>query len=679
MKYTIFDPETRSQRADAADDRGVNAPRVPTIGDVIATRMSRRDIMKGALGFTAIAATVSPVAFAAGRARAQGAGSFDFEEIEATVTADHAVAPGHDADILIRWGDPVTADAPEFDPANQTAEAQSKQFGYNNDYIGTVPHPDAPDDPNRLLMVVNHEYTNEELMFPGLGLQDEPTLDDAGNEVAPAFSGMTAELVEIEMNAHGGTVIEIARGADGKWSTVTDSPYNRRIMLSTPMRIAGPAAGHPKMQTNADATGTQALGTVNNCAGGITPWGTWLMAEENFNGYFWGEDEAASDQEGLEDDPAKVLYARYGVPGNWYAWGRFHDRFDVSKEPLEPNRFGWIVEVDPSDPSSTPVKRTALGRFKHEGAEAVVNADGRVVLFLGDDERFDYVYRFVTAQAHDPANPNPDLLDEGTLSVARFEEDGSVTWMPLVHGEGPLMAENGFEDQGDVLIQARRAGDFLEATPMDRPEDVEPNPERGTVYVMLTNNTRRKPGDENPANPRPENVFGHIVEITAPEGDFAADTMRWDILVRCGDPSVAEVGATFAPGTTENGWFGMPDNCAVDAEGRLWIATDGNSFEDSGRADGIWALGTEGEERGLSRHFYRVPVGAEMCGPRFTEAGDTLFVAVQHPGDGGQEWPEFGRTSTFEDPSTRWPDFQDGTPPRPSVVSITKQGGGRIG
>ena len=668
MKFTTFDPTTRSQHAEAREDRSDNRSPAPTIGDVIAARFNRRDMIKGALGFAAITATVGPMALASGGARAQGmAGRFDFEEIKATVTEGHEVAAGYDADVLLRWGDPLFPDSPEFDPANQSAAAQERQFGYNNDFVGFVPHPDAPDDASRGVLVVNHEYTNEELMFPGLGQQD----GDA------AFSAMTRELVYIEMAAHGGTVVEIARGDDGKWSPVIDSPLNRRITATTPMAISGPAAGHDKLKTSADATGREVLGTLNNCAGGITPWNTWLMAEENFNGYFQGTDDL-SQGEGLEDDPNKVIWERYGIPGGWYAWGQHHDRFDVGKEPNEPNRFGWMVEVDPADPASTPVKRTALGRFKHEGADIKLNKDGRVVVFMGDDQRFDYVYRFVSDDAFDPANPDRDVLDKGTLSVARFDADGTATWLPLRFGEGPLTGENGFTDQGDVLVQTRRAADFLEATPMDRPEDVEVNPERGTVYVMLTNNTRRKPGDENAANPRAENAFGHIVEITAPDMDFAADQMTWEILVKCGDPSIAEVGATFSTATTENGWFGMPDNCAVDPDGRLWISTDGNSGKDTGRSDGLWSIETEGDMRATSRHFFRCPAGAELCGPYFTPDGETLFLAIQHPGDDGEDWPEFGRVSTFDDPSTRWPDFQDGMPPRPAVMAVTRQGGGKI-
>jgi secreted PhoX family phosphatase len=252
-----------------------------------------------------------------------------------------------------------------------------------------------------------------------------------------------------------------------------------------------------------------------------------------------------------------------------------------------------------------------------------------------------------------------------------------MTWLPLVFGEGPLTADHGFGSQADVLIETRRAADLLGATPMDRPEDVQPNPETGRVYVMLTNNTARE--RTNAANPRVENAFGHIIEIAEDGGDFAATTGTWEILLKCGDPSVAEVGATFSTATTADGWFGMPDNCAIDSEGRLWVATDGNSPSATGRTDGLWAVDTEGEARGTSRLFYRVPVGAELCGPRPTPDLATFFVAVQHPADGGDDWPEFGRPSYYEDLATRWPDFDEGMPVRPAVVAITRQGGGRIG
>ncbi|MEC7574588.1 MAG: alkaline phosphatase PhoX, partial [Pseudomonadota bacterium] len=294
-----------------------------------------------------------------------------------------------------------------------------------------------------------------------------------------------------------------------------------------------------------------------------------------------------------------------------------------------------------------------------------------VVLYMGDDQRFDYVYKFVTANRFDPDTPenNRDLLDEGTLYVARFDEDGYVEWMPLTFGEGLLTPENGFNSQADVLISTRLAADLLGATPMDRPEDVEPDAKAGKVWVMLTNNNRRTSDEVDAANPRADNRFGHIVEIREPDGDFTATQSRWEILVQCGDPNVAEVGATWNPLTSDQGWFGSPDNCAVDPSGRLWVATDGNPS--TGSADGVWAMETEGERRGTSKAFFRAPIGAEVCGPRFTEDGRTLFVAVQHPGDGDG--------ATFETPTTRWPDFKEDHPPRPTVLAIRKLDGGQIG
>lgn len=653
---------SRMQAFERSHDVGRNPSDNATFEDIVAARFHRRDVLRGAVGFAALAATTSVVGLATSSdAHAADAGRFNFAEVAAGVDERHHVAEGYDADILVRWGDPVSPDAPPFDPLRQTAAGQKLQFGYNNDYVGYIPMPGAPNPARHGLLVVNHEYTNEELMFAGIGRQDIPKT---------AFAGMTKELADIEMAAHGGSVLEILRDG-GKWRVVNGSRYARRIHAGTPIEITGPAAGHDRMKTSADGTGRSVSGMLNNCAGGVTPWGTWLSCEENFHGYFWGK---------LSDDhPEARNYKRYGVPTTAYAWGKWHERFDLAKEPNEANRFGWVVEIDPFDPTSTPKKRTALGRCKHEGASGVINRDGRYVIYCGDDERFDYVYRFVTRDKVDPANraANMNLLDDGTLSVARFNADGSAEWLPLVFGQGPLAEANGFRSQADVLIEMRRAADLLGATKMDRPEDIDAHPVNGKVYVVLTNNSRRKPDQIDPANPRADNKFGHIVELTAPDGDHAADRFAWTILVRCGDPSVAAVGATFNPSTSQNGWFGMPDNCAIDSAGRLWIATDGNSGAKTGRADGIWGLETEGAARATGKLFFRCPAGAEMCGPQFTPDDETLFVAVQHPGEADDE-DSSAAPATFENPSTRWPDFDPAVPPRPAIVAITRKGGGKI-
>ena len=660
----------KAEAFEAFDDIPTNPNLSRTIGDVINARYGRRDIVRGMLGVTATTALFGTSAMIAPRqaAAAADASRYMFNELTWGNDETHHIAEGYNADILLRWGDPITADAPEFDVNNQTAAAQLKQFGYNNDYVGFTA---LDDDGTRGLLCVNHEYTNEEVMFPGLGRQDR-----AG------FEGMTPDIVDIEMAAHGGTVVEIGQGGDGKWALVRDSAYNRRITpLNTEMTFSGPAAGHDRMKTNADPTGMKVIGTINNCAGGMTPWGTYLMAEENFHGYFWTDVVDADGKPDVSAQAEAKQMERYGVPGRWYAWGQYYDRFNIDKEPNEPNRFGWVVEVDPRNPDAAPIKHTALGRFRHEGAETTVSKDGHLVIYSGDDNRFDYQYKYVSdGKVTDETSVfGSALLSEGTLYVARFDEDGSIAWLPLVHGNGPLNASNGFTDQADVLIDTRLAADLLGATPMDRPEDAQPGP-NGTAYLMLTNNTRRTADQVNAANPRPESSFGHIIEIKEANEDHAAITGTWSILVKCGDPTVAAVGAEWNPETSENGWFGSPDNCAIDADGRLWISTDqGSNWGKTGKSDGLYALETEGDLRGHSKLFFRCPVGGELCGPYFHDSGETLFLAVQHPGtDGTKDYKGFERASTFEDPATRWPDFDPSMPPRPSVVVVTKQGGGKI-
>jgi uncharacterized protein len=639
-----------SQGFETAEDAGSNTTNNITIGEIIATRFSRRDLFVGALAVTAVASILPQEAFAQ-----TNAASFNFKEIAAGSDENHHVAEGYDSDILIRWGDKVMPNAPEFVAGKVDAKAQSLQFGYNNDYIGYIPINGSS---THGLLVVNHEYTNEELIFAGL-----PT----GEEKKKAkFAYITKDMVDMEMMAHGGSVLEVKK-ENGKWAVVNNSQYARRITPETTFVLSGPAAGNPLVKTHADPMGKVVRGTLNNCAGGVTPWGTWLMAEENFNGYFWGK---------AEGHPQESMLKRYGAPANWYAWGKFHDRFDIVKEPNEMNRFGWIVEVDPFDPLSTPVKRTALGRFKHEGAEGIVNKDKRYVVYTGDDERFDYAYKFVTkGVVTGDRLKDRNLLDEGTLYVARYNADGTGEWLPLVYGQGVLTQANGFNNQGEVLIFARKASDLLGATKMDRPEDFEANPKTGKVYLMLTNNTRRS--DVDPANPRKNNRFGHIIEMSNPDNDHAATKFTWNVLVRCGDPAIAEVGATFNPATTKDGWFGMPDMCAIDADGRLWIGTDGQSPSRVGHADGLYAMETEGALRGTSKLFFRCPNGAEMCGPVFTPDGETLFLAVQHPGEGDED-NKTALPATFENPTSRWPDFKANMPPRPSIVVVTKKGGGKI-
>jgi len=667
----------RAAAMEASDDAPLSPPDGKTIGDVIAQRYNRRDIVKGAFGVAAATALLGPAALAA-RESQTGTGTevFSFEEIAAGANKDHHVAKGYNADVLLRWGDPIRADMAAFDPQNQSAEEQAKRFGYNNDYIAYFPIDGSS---HRGLLCINHEFTNEELMFPGLSQEAMPN----------SFTEMTEDLTKIEKAAVGVTVIEVYRDEGGAWHVDETSTKNRRITANSLMTFDGPVTKNPdRLKTNCDPACENLRGTFNNCAGGHTPWGTYLTAEENIHGAFWTDDIDANYKSTLDPgDERRASFERYRMPSRWQAWGKYDARFNVDKEPNEPNRFGWIVEFDPFDENAVPVKNTALGRFFHEGAETVVSKDGHAVVYSGDDSKNEYVYRFVSSGRYAPGDKkrNMTLLEDGTLYAARFNSDGTGDWLPLVYGQGKLTkkaSDGRYESQADVVIDARLAADDVGATKMDRPEDVQPNDKTGRIYVMLTNNVSRTVGNTDAANPRPKNKFGHIIEMVSDGGDFAANTFRWEILVRCGDPGKPESGASWNAATTADGWFVCPDNAVVDHEGQLWIATDqGKYWQDKSKhADGLYALETEGPGRGTPRMFFRVPVGGELCGPCFTPDGTTLFVSVQHPAaDGTDGYADFSGPSTFENPATRWPDFEDGMPPRPSVVVITKKGGGKIG
>ena len=568
-------------------------------------------------------------------------------------------AADHTHDLVLRWGDPLFPGTPALDSAAAMRGGlldirpglAARWFGYNCDAVHFFPLDDTGD---RGLVCVNHEYTNEELFLPGAA----STYRDTGEEPA-RFVARYPQLVPLTQAMNGISVALIERTRDG-WRHVPGGRHTRRITPSTPCEITGPARGHPLLRTTADPAGATVLGTVANCAGGFTPWGTFLSAEENIQ-YFFGNGHA------LEAAPAPVREAHRRLlsrPASRHGWEHVERRFDLAVEPTEMLRFGWIVEVDPYDPQWTPRKRTALGRFMHECAATGLTRDGRLAVYSGDDARFEYVYKFVTEARVHPTDrsANRDLLDRGTLFVARFDADGTGAWLPLVHGHGPLVLANGFENQGDVVLKARAAADLLGATPMDRPEDVAPDAASGRVYVALTENSDRRPvstpgtyaGREldlgpNAANPVGPNHHGHVVELLEEGADLGAQRFSWRPFL-AGRP-VGEGDAVTCP-----------DNLDLGRDGRLWVVTDYKRPE--GANNGCFVVPTAGPGAGIPEQVLAGPPGAEISGCSFTPDGRTLLLTVMHPGDGGNLEPLL----------SAWPDGP-GHVPRPSLIALRRKDG----
>ncbi|WP_212834169.1 PhoX family phosphatase [Catellatospora sp. TT07R-123] len=675
----------------ACDHPAPNTSGNEYLGDRIEAEVTRRGVLKAgsagaiALGFAGAAAGAvagAVPAFAesgqSGAAEGFSAASLETSGGPAALTfspippntLDNLVVPnGYDHNVIIRWGDEVVPGAPDFDPAAQTGASQSKQFGYNNDFVAVLPLGRGND---RALLVCNHEYTNENLMFPGF-----TTLD-----------ALSDEQVRAAIAAHGMSVVELERvGRTGQWAVVDRGrrPYNRRITaLSTVFSVTGPAAGSALLKTAADPTGKRVVGTLNNCAGGVTPWGTVLSGEENWNQYFVGGD-------GVPEE-AKAALSRYGVsttaryPADSRKWDRVDARFDLTANPNEVNRFGWIVEIDPFDPDSAPRKHTALGRFKHEGANVIVADNGHVVAYMGDDERFDYMYKFVSSRkiargdSYWARKQNMTLLESGDLYVAKLDFtsaaeidgtgklpadgafNGTGTWLPLVK-DGRSMVPGWTVEQ--ILVFTRQAADAVGATKMDRPEDVEPNPVNRRIYAALTNNTARGTttgrgvlADE--ANPRNANKHGHIFELTEDGGDHTGATFTWAIPIVCGDPADP---STYFMGydKTKVSPISCPDNVAFDSKGNLWISTDGNALLSN---DGLFATALSGPEAGHLKQFLTVPRGAETCGPFISTDNRTVFAAVQHPGE--------LTGASFDKPASTWP---DGDYSKPGIVGVWRLDG----
>jgi secreted PhoX family phosphatase len=704
MSQTLLDD-------DSSTNPSKNLSLTQVVDRAVAAQPSRRLLIKGGLG-----AAMLP--FLCGLA-ACGGGDDDKDDAVvaekmlgfsgvATSSADSMVVPaGYVATAMLPWGEPINDLAPAWKAdASNTAAEQEQQIGDNHDGMAFFGFNAAGngfgDRSDEGLLVMNHEYINPEYFYA----------IEADTDAADWMAPFTLEKARKAQAAHGVSVVHVKRNADGSWAHVKTSPYNRRIHGNTPMTLQGTAAGNALLKTAADPSGTEVLGTLNNCANGRTPWGTYLTCEENWNGYFATPTNGAGQ-------PADVRQGqvRYGISstGFGYRWHTVDPRFDADVNPNEPHRFGWVVEIDPFAPASKPVKRTALGRVKHENAELVVAANGKVVVYMGDDERNEYIYKFVSSGSFDRSNPtsaaNRRLLESGTLYVARFDAGtttgdgmGTGVWIPLAFDSNGLTAANGFANQAEVLIKCRQAADRVGATMMDRPEWISANPKKaGEVYVTLTNNNRRggttsnavdgstsagsarPPVDE--ANPRANNVWGHIVRWNEAGGDATALTFDWDIFVLAGQPSVTDARAPSANITLDN-LFNSPDGLAFDGFGRLWIQTDG-SYSNAGDYANMGnnqMLAADPVSKEI-RRFLVGPSGCEVTGVTWTPDRRTMFVNIQHPGEVGSHpnAPKNTGGSTLTDNEiarnatafSQWP--TTGARPRSATVMVRRSDGGVIG
>ena len=624
------------------DDIPSNHSDNPKFEDVLEKYLSRRSVLKGGLATTAAlgVGAFAPAALAKKKKKGDkddmgGKRSrlIDFEPVP--VSQDFGAIPQISRDyrykVLIPWGDPLEPSGPEYSYPPNAAD-QARQIGAGHDGMWFFPMEDKKGKQSNKhgMLAINHEFGRNTTL-----LRDEFDM--------PKRTPTTLEEVRTSQHAHGVSVVEIKESGKGKWKTV-ESDRARRIHVNTPVRFSGPVAGSELLQTE---NGNVPLGTVNNCANGYTPWGTYLTCEENFNGYF-GDSTWDSVTEVGEWEPTPEQ-ARYGFSGNGfgYGWHLFDGRFDLNDPEYrnEENRFGWIVEIDPMDPTQTPVKRTALGRFKHEGIALVEGKGKRVVGYMGDDQRFDYIYKFVSSDNWKKlrkAGVSP--LDVGKLYVARFFEGGTGEWMELTIDD-PILAER-FSSQEEVLTYARIAADLLGATQMDRPEWTTVGPDQ-MVYCALTNNSRRT--EANPANPLAPNADGHIIRWKDSQ-KHTGTTFEWDIFLIAEDTH----------GTEES--FADPDGLWADPDGRLFIQTDG------GQKDGLnnQLLVADTMTREVFRLFTGV-TGDEITGITLTPDRKTLFINTQHPGNGDPALTNF--------PAPR--DFA--TVPRDCTIVITRKDGGIIG
>lgn len=685
----------------------------------------------------------------------------NFSPVPPTRSDTTTVPLGHRVQVLIPWGTPITGSYPAFDSVNgNTGEEQEQQVGSHHDGMHYFPFDEDPNGHG--LLVVNHEYVDQRVLHvngPTFVAGQRPT-DEVRKEIA----------------AHGVSVVEIKKDAIGDWQVVRGI-YNRRITAGTEMEIHGPVRGNGLVETIFSPNGTKARGTINNCAHGYTPWGTYLTCEENWAGYFvneiqltridalfdkrYGKGPASFKQddyyaryypatnmivgvidETFDQKPTSLVYtdtgnsftanrqlvgilddllaeeniiievpreqSRYGVrtTSSRYAWETAQSgedqyiRFNASLKGddastdyrNEPNTMGWVVEIDPFNPNSVPKKRTALGRFAHEGCWVAPPQLGQpVVFYMGDDARNEYIYKFVT-KARYSKTLSGDVLDEGTLYVARFNEDGSGDWLTLDIKNPAFQAAAAsagveFKDQADVLVNTRLAADVVGATKMDRPEWGTVHPQTREVYMTLTNNNRTVNEDFGSlaANPRLPNPYGHIIRWREQGNRSWSTKFNWDLFVLAGpeidSQTLPEQGG---PALTQDNIFASPDGLWIDQNGICWIQTDMSGSQQASGPFGENAMLAANPVTGEIKRFLTGPFDQETTGVVSTPDAQSLFVNFQHPGDRslpGQftsNWPDSGAVYRHPGDAVVIPD-PNGPRPRSATIVITRIDGGPVG
>ena len=635
------DQDTYDLSFDEWDELHDPRPETNDFDSVVETALSRRGFMGGVLAFGSGAAAMGTgtlLSSTSAQAAGHAASRFPFDALPIQTDATVHVPPGYKWSTLVRYGDPLFSDAPEFSQTERLpADKAHRVFGENTDGMELF------EINGHEVIAVNHEYVNTKINLPA----------NADGAVE------TADDVNVLQNLQGVAVFEVER-TDGGWSVVVDSPFNRRVTHQTEIDITGPAAGHDLLKTSADPAGTKVLGSMNNCGAGKTPWGTYLTCEENFNGYFGSTDEGFE----RSDD-----FKRYGIGlEGRYAYEKHDARYDISQNPNEPYRHGYITEIDPSDPTSTPKKRTALGRFKHENAAVVIAPSGHVVVYMGDDERGEYMYKYVSSNTYAPGGDTDDLMENGTLYTAKFNWDGTGEWVELNE-------ETTGMPKAEICVLTRVAALNAGATTMDRPEWVAVNPVAAEGYCALTNNSRRQVLDDdgnlrtnaagqemttNAPNPRGENRYGQIVRWYPSNDDHASSTFRWDLYCMAGNPTVHSDAYAGSPNINEGNLFNSPDGMMFDSAGILWIQTDGNDdnegdFEGNGNNQMLAGDPVTGE----IRRFLTGPNGSEVTGLTWSADRRTMFVGIQHP------------ASPFPD--------GEGTLARSAIVAVWREDGAPVG